>query len=146
MSIAYYVVPFLVGIATIFQSGINKNMMAKYSLAFVILINGVVLSLFAIAGLLVYQTQTRTNNLALLKQDWQWHYLLPGFFGFCVVMGIPLAMGKIGATKTFVLLVVAQTLGAVLWDLYVDNIKLDRVQIAGAVVALVGVALINFKR
>ena len=69
--------------------------------------------------------------------------ILPGIFGFCIIAGIPWAISKLGAAKVFVGIVVAQVTVSMLWDTLVDGKPLSWMRLAGALLAIVGVALVS---
>ena len=70
-------------------------------------------------------------------------WLLPGIFGFCIVVGLPWAVGKAGALPSFVALVGAQMVTSALWDRIVHGTPLSASRAIGAAFAVVSVLLVG---
>ena len=73
--------------------------------------------------------------------DFRWWWILPGFMGFALVMGLALSVGRIGAVQTFVISIVAQVFASILWDLFEGDHEINKLRLVGAMVALVGAVL-----
>lgn len=63
-------------------------------------------------------------------------YLLPAFFGITVVAGVPYAISMLGAFRVFVLVVMAQMIASLLWDLWVEGIPLEMNRVVAALLAV----------
>lgn len=74
-------------------------------------------------------------------EAWSWWYLLPGLLGFAFVVGLPYSIARIGALQVFVGLVVAQMVGGLLWDHFVEGLDWSFSRILGATLAVVAVLL-----
>jgi len=68
----------------------------------------------------------------------EWWYLLPGICGFALVMGIPWAIPRIGATRVFLFVVVGQMIASLVWDLIVEKKTPDIQRLVGAALAIGG--------
>jgi transporter family-2 protein len=75
----------------------------------------------------------------------RWWWVLPGSFGFCLVLGLPWAVQQMGALATFVALIGAQMVTSMLWDSYVEGTALSLPRLLGAAFAVAGVALTSWK-
>jgi bacterial/archaeal transporter family-2 protein len=148
MSIALILSVALGGIAVI-QAGINRQIIGKWGIAPGVVLNNLVIF---ILGLLLYLVVRLypdffPSNMRLESEFTQlkWWYLIPGLCGLCLVGGIPVLMGKIGAAKVFVAIIVGQLLLSLLWDMVHESIPLTLTRTLGAVLAIIGVVLVNWK-
>ncbi len=73
--------------------------------------------------------------------DFHWWWILPGFMGFALVMGLALAVGRIGATQTFIITIAAQIFASILWDFFHGDHEVNGLRLAGAAITLVGAIL-----
>lgn len=113
----FMAVPFILGALTVVQSVMNRSLGVKYGWPVAGMINNTFGFLFA--GLLVLILAVIFSGKGISRVDeWHWWYFIPGCFGMLFVMGIPLAVHQIGASRTFVLLVASQILFGLLWDLW----------------------------
>jgi uncharacterized membrane protein YdcZ (DUF606 family) len=69
--------------------------------------------------------------------------LLPGIFGFCLVVGLPLALAQLGAMRVFVVVVASQMAVSGVWDAWVEGIPPSPLRVLGAALALIGAVLVN---
>ena len=70
----------------------------------------------------------------------------PTYFWFLYRHRNPLAFAKLGAVKVTVLLVAAQMVTSVVWDIFVEDIGVNMMKFAGIVCALVSVILITLSK
>ncbi|MEC9440167.1 MAG: DMT family transporter [Myxococcota bacterium] len=143
----FWVLPLLVGTVTVLQGTLNRKMGLEMGLGSALALNSVIV-LFLGLGLYggvrafpgffpeVFHGEFRFEKVA-------WWMILPGIFGFCIIAGIPWAISKLGAAKVFVGIVVAQVTVSMLWDTLVDGKPLSWMRLAGALLAIVGVALVS---
>lgn len=119
--------------------------MAKWGLSTAVLINALVFVLAA--GLLFYVSRqyeeifTPGTAPKLEGFRFEWWYLLPGICGFALVMGIPWAIPRIGATRVFLFVVVGQMLASLVWDLLVEKKTPDFQRLVGAAMAIGGLII-----
>ncbi|MCC7442105.1 MAG: DMT family transporter [Bdellovibrionales bacterium] len=130
---------------TILQAGLNRMIGSRWGLVPAVFLNSLVLILAASAvyGIAV----ARPDLFPPLFQDrggfrsFSWWYLLPGLCGLCLVMGIPWAIGRAGATPVFVTLVAAQMVASLAWDRMVEGQPLSPPRLLGAALAIAGALL-----
>ncbi len=67
--------------------------------------------------------------------------VLPGLFGFFIIAAMPWAIERVGATRVFIGIIAAQLVVSLLWDFYVEGIRVSAWRIAGGALALAGTAL-----
>ena len=108
----------LLGTAAVMQAGMNRQILEHWGVLPAVLLNSLVflsisLSLYWISSL--FPTLFPASfKLPTAFSNFKWWYFLPGLFGFLLVMGLPIAISYIGATKTFIYLVIAQMISSLL--------------------------------
>ena len=147
MSWTALIITFCIGLSTVLQGSLNKQLARTWGLSPAVVFNNIVIFT---TGLLLYalvrMSPQRFPELFKPKEamgQMNWWYVLPGLFGLAVVTGIPWAISQIGALKVFLIVVAAQMVGSVLWDIYVENIPLNNFRALGVLLALSG-ALITY--
>lgn len=140
MKTFYILIPFLVGGLTILQSGLNRTIGLQIGWPAAGIMNNVVGSLFAL--LIIFVLLGFFNGAGVGRpQEISWWWIIPGLCGISFVMGIPLAVQELGASKTFVILVGSQILFSVLWDAFVLGLAVPWHRLAGVVLAGAGAFL-----
>ena len=121
-----WLLTFLVGLSSVIQAGLNRQMSDPWGLPAAVLLNAV---MFLIASLIYfYLAQQEVVSLPHYLahrpniSEISWWYLLPGLLGFLFVLGLPVCIAKIGALQVFVGLVLAQMIGGLFWDKYIEGI------------------------
>ncbi len=129
----FYILPFFVGICSVMQGALNKKLATEWGLGWAIMWNSIIVIVLAgiIVGMNLYPGKM---NLAALK----WWHMLPGLFGFAIIMLIPLSISKIGALNSFLILISSQILVSGLWDILVEGVSLSWTRMIGASLALMG--------
>jgi transporter family-2 protein len=149
MKIAVFI-PIFLGMATILQAAINKNISHELGLAHAALLGNFLVFIFSIIFVaLVYFCPEWFPGFLHLKapiSSFKWWYLFPAFFGFCIVAGLPFAFYKLGAVQVTVFLIATQLVSSALWDYKMENIPLDPQKILGILLALASMIILNFKR
>ena len=137
--------PALLGILIVIQAGINRKIAGHWGLPAAVLLNGVVLTLFAAAlfGVAVYRPQALPGgmSLTLAEKSFPLWFLIPGFIGFLLVFGGPWFIARFGAVHTFVLIVSAQLLMSLIWDWQVEKIEISKERLLGLAITWLGVFL-----
>jgi bacterial/archaeal transporter family-2 protein len=147
MSIALFV-PVVLGVVAVLQATFNRHIARVWGLPSAALLNTFValgLSVALLAYCLWRGTDTGLMRVSFdprLMRSW---WLLPGLFGFAIVVGLPWAVAELGALPVFVGLIGAQVLTSALWDRLIDGTPFTAPRVAGAVLAVVSVALANWK-
>lgn len=141
----YLILPALVGAAGVLQNTLNKRLADTMGLALALFVNSVVV--LVLSGLLLLAARLAPQSLPDLFRDrggWGWgdpRILLPGLLGFAIITLAPLAIARIGATKVFIVVIVAQIVVSLLWDFYAESIPVSPVRLAGAALTLLGALL-----
>lgn len=142
-------IPIFLGVASILQGALNKNISEQIGLAKTTLLGNGLVFLFSLAFLaFVYLSPNTFPQFFHLKpmHTFKWWYLIPAFFGFCIVLGLPYAFFKLGAVQVTVFLISTQLIVSAIWDYKIDNIPLDSQKIIGILLAFASMAILNFKR
>ena len=138
--------PLFIGAVAVLQATLNRQIAERWGMASAVLLNTSIAGVCSIA-LLGYclSAGARTGLLRVTfdPASFRWWWLLPGVFGFSIVVGLPWAIGKAGALVTFVALVAAQMLTSALWDRYALNVPWDASRGLGAALAIVSVWLVG---
>lgn len=125
--------PVILGIATVLQAGINRKMADSWGWGGAVLTNSVILliitAIAVLTGLLHFKFQVSEFKL--------W-YILPGFLGFAIVLGLPYCVSRLGAFTTFMLVIGAQLMMSGAWDYYIESSDFSWRKIAGGLLAFIG--------
>ncbi len=142
--------PIFLGAATVLQGGMNRQIASHWGLSGAVLLNSLVLLL--LAGLLYYFSRSMGSRFPELSPPSNasagsagWWYWIPGFFGFCIVAGVPLAISRAGAVKFFLAFIGAQLLASLLWDAAIEGLPLNAYRLAGTAIAFAGAILVILK-
>jgi uncharacterized membrane protein YdcZ (DUF606 family) len=147
MSIAL-LVPLLLGVVAVFQATLNRHIAQAWGIALALLLNAGVVIVLGL-GLLAYCAQ-RGADTGFLRVNFDpsavraW-WLLPGCFGFAIVLGMPWAVARLGALPMFVSLVAAQVVTSAAWDHLVEGIPFSAPRMLGAALAIASVLLVSWK-
>ncbi|MBL4817620.1 MAG: DMT family transporter [Deltaproteobacteria bacterium] len=142
----YFLAPVAIGVMSVLQNTLNKQISQQYGLALILLVNAAII--LGAAGVLFLLAQTIPDRLGPFQAgvgaafEWKWWYIFPGLFGFSVIFGIPTCMNKLGALTVFISFVTAQVVTSMVWDTWVDGLPLTVTKAVGATIALIGVILV----
>jgi len=140
-----YLIPIAIGFAGIFQGGVNRNMSDDIGLAQSILIGNLIIVLYSVVLYLWIQKSPESFPAFMRVKEsllsFKWWYVFPSIFGFIIVAGIPYGIFKLGAVKTTVIIVAAQMLASVLWDLFVEKTPLGLYKSLGLLFALMSMGI-----
>lgn len=145
---AAIIVPIIVGICTILQSGLNNKVSGDWGLSKAVFLT-CLLTVF-ISGLfmlIVKATPQSFPSILHLKGgigDFKWWWLIPAFFGVTIVIGLPYAFFKVGAVNTIITMIASQMITSVLWDIYVEKLPINTMKSLGVLFALISVGLVTF--
>lgn len=141
----FFLVPVVLGGLAVIQGVLNRRLAGGVGLASAAVINNFVLlvaglSLFAVAR---WAPQVLPPLFTASNPAWKvpWWIIIPGLCGFGLVTGLPFAISKIGASATFLLLIGAQIIASLLWDMVIEKRQVGMVQLVGALLVLAGAAL-----
>lgn len=132
-----------VGFLSVYQGGMNRLMSDSWGLPGAVLMNALVFLLASVVFFFGLQwgmlpTTSLFQNLAPFQKIKLWHFL-PGLFGFFFVLGVPLAISRVGATLTFIALVLAQVAAGSSWDYFIEGKNMNAQKWMGIGIALIGI-------
>ena len=132
----------MAGAFGVFQAGMNKQVADHLGFTASLLFNGFFFLLFNLAFFILVLAQPKLLPQEFAVQwafhQFRWWWLVPGFLGFALVMGLAVAIGRIGAIQTFVISIAAQVLASTLWDYWTGDGEITSWRIVGAAVTIVG--------
>ncbi len=143
-----FLIPLLIGLVSVFQATLNRQVAREWGLAPAAVLNMVVA--LCIALVFVGYSLTRGAGAGIFRIHlelglFRWWWLLPGLFGCVIVFGLPWAVEKLGALPVFVVLVGAQMCASAGWDRWVEGVPLTTPRVIGALLAVVSALLVNWK-
>lgn len=139
-----------IGIATVLQGALNRIIAGEHDLAIAVLLNSVIY--VGGAFVLFFLSRKYGDFLPVFLRpreslgSFSWWYPIPGLFGLIIVVGMPVAIIKIGAFHMFMLIIAIQLTGSLLWDKFVEQIPPNPLRILGACLAFVGVILASLRK
>ncbi|MEM7495253.1 MAG: DMT family transporter [Myxococcota bacterium] len=149
---AFVLVPLALGMMSVLQNTLNRDMSQRWGLAGVILVNVLVMLLasLALAFCAAQAPPPRWLPEVFVAKGGLWRQLrlmhvVPGLFGLAVITGLPLAMTRLSAAEVFVVFMGTQLLTSLAWDCAVARLPLTSLKVAGAFFTLVGMVLVNWK-
>ena len=139
-------IPVCLGAAAVAQATLNRQVAERWGLAPAAVLNtaiaftcGIVLLAYFVASAPRADIFRVSFDLADVRLWW----LLPGLFGFGIVVGLPWAVGKVGALATFVSFIAAQMAVSAVWDRVVYGIPFSAPRTIGAALAVASVLLVG---
>lgn len=141
----YLLIPFTLGVSVVFQAILNRSMGLQYGLAAAVFLNAALFFVLSL-GFLAVAKYTPT----ILPEFWRfrdssdsfhWAYLLPGLFGFLIVIGLPWSIQNIGPSTSFLLLISAQIIVSLILEFNEKAGAIDWTKLLGALLVLVGAFL-----
>lgn len=133
-----WIIVILIGLASVAQGGLNKIAGQNLSLPSALFINGAVF--FAASA--TYYFVTKRLSAQPSTGSWSWWIFIPGLLGFAFVLGVPIAIEKLGSTRVFIGLIAAQVAGGIAWDYFVESNTVSIYQILGAFLSIIGCFLV----
>lgn len=144
---AWLLFPIVLGAFAVLQGTLNRRVAELWGLAPTVALNT---GVFLVASMLMwFAVRSSPDRFPPIFRDrldpssFSWWFLLPGILGFALVAGIPWAIAKLGALQVFVGIVAAQMMVSVLWDAKFEQIPLTGSRVAGALLAIGAVVLVN---
>lgn len=136
-------IPLILGCCTVMQAGLNRKISQVWNLPAAVFFNACVF--FALAAGLLFVFVSRSSGALGEWRAFSLWYVLPGAFGFALVLGGPWAVARLGAAQTFVLIVSAQLLASLLWDWRVEAIAPTARRLGGIGLAILGTVVACFR-
>jgi transporter family-2 protein len=144
------IVPLMLGFIGIMQGILNKQMAQAIGLTHAAFITAVMTLVVAIPFYISVKLSPNSfSEIFHIKQPFtyfKWWYWLPGTLGLFIVTGLPFAFAKFGAAKVTILLVAAQMITSVGWDVLVEKIPLVAGKVVGLILAFASVLVITLTR
>lgn len=143
-------IPLSLGVVMVMQGALNRRISLVWGLLPTALLNAAIF--WALVTGCYLWARTGSGPLAsfvhrdLSLRDMQAYWLLPGLFGFAIVLGLPWSIQRLGALHTFVVVVAAQMAASLLWDRLAEGIAIDARRLLGALLAVAGALLVSWKR
>jgi uncharacterized membrane protein YdcZ (DUF606 family) len=138
---------FMLGIATVVQSGLNRQIAKDWSLNEVTLFNNLlVVGISLLAFIAAKYFTTATPDIFRIKSvipSLKWWAIIPAICGWFIVMFFPFAISKIGALKVVVIVVASQVICGMLWDYFVEGLSISGTKILAALLAFASVIVAN---
>jgi uncharacterized membrane protein YdcZ (DUF606 family) len=135
----------MAGAFGVWQAGLNKVVADSLGFTASLLLNGVFFLICNFVFFLYVYAKPSTVPAEFTIQwafhDFKWWWLIPGFMGFALVMGLAVSVGRIGAVQTIVFSIAAQVLASMAWDYYVSDVQVTKLRMLGAAITLVGAVL-----
>lgn len=139
-----FLIPIAVGISGILQGGFNRNMSEPLGLAHSLLIGNILVLIYSLVfyfGVVKYpEFFPEFFKVRAPLSTFKWWYIIPSICGFVIISGIPIGISKIGAVKVTVLIVVAQMMTSIIWDLMVDKVPMNTMKSLGLLFSIIAVA------
>ena len=139
-------IPLCLGAGAVAQAAMNRLIAERSGLALAAILNtsvAVACSLGLLTYCLASAQRTGLLRVSFDAASFRAWWLLPGLFGFSIVVGLPWAVSKAGALPTFVSLVAAQMVTSALWDRVAYGVPLNASRTVGAVLAVASVLLVG---
>ncbi len=143
-------VPLLCGLAVVAQAGLNRRFAGQWGLLSAVLMNMVVATVATFGVYVVARSvpgfwpEASAGQGRLFAGFTPWH-LLPGLCGVIIVVGMPWAIGRLGAVQSALLLMAAQLLTSLVWDAMVEGRPATLARVVGSAVAFAGAAIAVWK-
>ena len=135
----------MAGIFGVMQAGMNKLVADSLGFTASLLFNGCFFLVFNLIFFAFFFVQPKAlpNEFSIqwAFSDFRWWWIVPGFLGFALVMGLAVSLGRIGATQTFIITIAAQILASIGWDVFSGDHNISKMRLAGAAITLAGAVL-----
>jgi transporter family-2 protein len=140
-------IPLFIGCFAILQGTLNRQVATHIGVAQATLITNAVTVLICIGFYLLVKSSPQLFptffQVKAPLTTYKWWFIFPPIFGFCIIAGMPFAFAKLGAVKVTVLLIGAQMVTSVIWDIFVEGIELNIMKVAGVACAILSVLLVT---
>ncbi|MGZ3653628.1 MAG: DMT family transporter [Bdellovibrionota bacterium] len=138
--------PLILGALGVLQNTLNRRFAPALGLDWALLVNGGVVFACGVLFLFAMRLFPAESLPPMYRpvpgaRGFEPYDILPGLFGFFIIAGMPWAIERVGATRVFIGIIAAQLVVSLLWDFYVEGIRVGFWRIAGGALALAGTAL-----
>ena len=137
--------PLALGVTVVLQASLNRSMGNQMGLSLAVLINAAVFLVLSLGFfLLAKYTPMIVPEFWRFRpssQAFSWYYLVPGFCGFFLVMGLPWSIQQLGPSTSFLILIASQILISFFMEAIQQGHGLDLKKSLGVLFVLIGAAL-----
>lgn len=144
-----FLLPVVVGMSIVLQGSLNRNALAYMSLASVVFLNAIIFLFFSAAFWILTKFNVFSgypNTSMSLIENFHWWQILPGCFGFLIVLSTPLAIKYLGANLTFAVIICTQLVVSMIWDSLTQKIVPTVTSLMGISVMIAGLAVLIWGR
>ena len=138
-------IPFTLGLIGILQGGINRQVANLVGVAHATLISNLLtVAICVLFYLYVKSFPSHLPEFFRVKSSmttYRWWFIFPAIFGFMIVAGLPYAISQVGAVKVTIVLIGAQIMAGVVWDIFVEKRPLNTTKTLGLILAFASVIL-----
>ena len=136
----------LIGLCQVCQAGVNRHISKHIGLPAASVLNNV---LGCSCAVLVYFVEDSSKES--LPDAWEnrgnfsdmrWWWVLPGFFGFFIVVSIPWGIARMGAFRMFATMIAAELVAGLAWDAIFEGKPVGLVRAMTAVSVGIGAAIV----
>lgn len=140
----------IAGACGVLQAGMNRIIAGHLGFTASVFLNGCVFLLLGVLFLFVVSWKpnlvSQSFHLQWAFGEFKWWWVLPGIFGFVLVLGLAFSVSRIGAAQTFVISIAAQIVFSIVWDtLSKSGGQITWLRIVGACLAVAGAFLSSLK-
>ena len=143
-------IPIVIGCVGILQGTINRQVANHIGVAQATLLSNVLTVVICIGFYFLVKTSpSLVPDFFHIKAPittFKWWFIFPPIFGFCILAGMPFAFAKLAALKVTVLLIAAQMSTSVIWDIFVEDIGINLMKLAGIIFALISVVFVTLAK
>lgn len=144
-----YLLPIIIGMVGILQGALNKEMSLEIGVGQTVLVGMTLTFIFGVLFYLVVKFFPGLFNpiyhLKAPLTTWRWWFIIPGLLGLIIVGLFPEAIYELGAVKTTILIVAAQVIFSVCWDLFVEKLPVTTFKWLGMAFAFLSVVFMGLK-
>lgn len=135
----------MAGAFAVFQAGLNKVIADDLGFTTSLLLNGVFFLVFNAIMFALVLAQPKVFppefHVQWALHNFKWWWVVPGFFGFALVTGLAVGVGRIGAVQTIIISIAAQVLASIAWDYFTGDGQVTTMRLVGASVTVVGTVI-----
>tara|TARA_Y100000590_G_scaffold338884_1_gene386226 strand:- start:1496 stop:1942 length:447 start_codon:yes stop_codon:yes gene_type:complete len=143
----FLILPILIGFSAVMQGVLNRFIAKDWGFAKAVFFNNSMSAVFAGIFLSVVLIFPQFFPAGFKQQGeagaFHLWYLIPGFLGFFLVMGIPWALTRMSALEVFVIMILSQLVVSLFWDTYFESIDLSLNRILSLVFAGLAAYFLN---
>jgi uncharacterized membrane protein YdcZ (DUF606 family) len=138
--------PLAIGCFGVLQNTVNRKIADGLGLPLALVLNNIVLlatSLLLFFALKLFGPEQLPDIFRPRPglPPFSWYNLIPGLLGFFIIATAPWSIARVGATKVFIMVIMAQIVTSILWDYLAESTMIQPVRLIGAGLVAVGAYL-----